>query len=62
MMHGGTRKIKFTIAMLKGAFNEEKKTLFTSKVDLNLSKKLVKCCIWSILRKVDQKYLNTFEM
>jgi len=47
--------------MPKGAFNE-KKILFTSKVDLSLRKKLVKCCIWSILRKVDQKYLDTFEM
>jgi hypothetical protein len=40
-------------------------------LDLNLRKKLVKCYIWSIalygaetwtLRKVDQKYLETFEM
>jgi hypothetical protein len=49
--------------MAKAAFNE-KKTLFTSKLDLNLWKKLVKWYIWSIalygaetwtLRKVDQK-------
>jgi hypothetical protein len=48
-----------------------KKNLFTSKLDLNLSKKLVKCYIWSIalygaetwtLRKMDQKYLESFEM
>jgi hypothetical protein len=32
--------------MAKAAFN--KKTLFTSKLDLNLRKKLVKCYIWSI--------------
>jgi hypothetical protein len=46
-------------------------TPFTSKLDLNLRKKLVKCYIWSIalygaetwtLRKVDQKYLESFEM
>jgi hypothetical protein len=47
--------------MVTAAFNK-KKTLFTSKLDLNLRKKLVKCYIWSIvlygaetwtLRKVD---------
>ena len=45
--------------------------LFTSKLDLNLGKKLVKCCIWSIalygaetwtLEKVKQKCLESFEM
>jgi hypothetical protein len=29
--------------MAKAAFNKKKKTLFTSKLDLNLRKKLVKC-------------------
>jgi hypothetical protein len=57
-------EIKFGIAMAKSAFNN-KKTLFTSKLDLNLRKKLVKCYIWSTalygaekwaLRKVDQKF------
>jgi hypothetical protein len=57
-------------AMAKAEFNK-KKTLFTTKLDLNLKKKLVKCYIWSIplygaetwtLRKVDQKYLESFEM
>jgi hypothetical protein len=56
--------------MAKAAFNK-KKTLFTSKLDLNLRKKLIKCYIWSIalygaetwtLWKVDQKYLGSFEM
>jgi hypothetical protein len=56
--------------MAKAAF-DKKKTLFTSKLDLNLRKRLVKCYIWSIalygvetwtLRKVDQKYLESFEM
>ena len=52
------------------AFNK-KKTLFTSKMDLNLRKKLVKCYIWSMalygaetwkLRAADQKYLESSEM
>jgi hypothetical protein len=41
-----TRQIKPIIAIAKTAFN--KKTLFTSKLDLGLSKKLLKCYIWSI--------------
>jgi hypothetical protein len=65
-----TREIKFRIDMAKAAFNK-KKNLFTSKLDLNLRKKLVKCYIWSIalygaetwtLWKMDQKYLESFEM
>ena len=56
--------------MAKAAFNK-KKTLFTSKLDLNLRKKLVKCYIWSMalygdgtwtLRAADQKYLKSSEM
>jgi hypothetical protein len=52
------------------AFNN-KKTRFTSTLDLNLRKKLVKYYIWNIalygaetwtLRKLDQKYLESFEM
>jgi hypothetical protein len=63
-----TREIKYRIARAKAAFNK-KKNLFTSKLDLNLRKKLIKCYIWSIglhgaetwtLRKVDQKYLESF--
>jgi hypothetical protein len=42
-----TREIKSGIVMTKAAFN--KKTLFTSKLDLNLRKKLVKCYTWSIV-------------
>jgi len=51
--------------MAKAAFNK-KKALFTSKLDLNLKTKPVKCYIWSIalyvaeigiLRTVDQKCL-----
>ena len=63
-------EIKSRIVMAKVVFNK-KKTLFTSKLDLNLSKKLVKCYIWSMalygaetwtLRAADQKYLESFEM
>jgi len=50
---------------------DNNKTLFTSKLDINLGKELVNCHIWSIavygaanwtLRKVDQKYLGSCEM
>ena len=41
-----TCEIKSRIAMANAAFN--KKTLFTSTLDLNLRKKLVKCYIWSM--------------
>jgi len=62
--------IKCRIAMAKAAFNE-KRALFTSTLDLELRKKLVKCYVWSIalygaetwtLRAVDQKHLESFEM
>jgi hypothetical protein len=43
----GTVRIQSRIAMEKAAFNK-KKALFTSKMDLELRKKLVKCYIWSI--------------
>jgi hypothetical protein len=65
-----TCEIKSRIAMAQAAFNK-KKTLLTSKLDLNLRKKLVTSYICSIalygaetwtLRKVDQKYLESFEM
>ena len=57
--------------MAKAAFNKKKKTLFTSTLDLNLRKKLVKWYIWSMalygpetwmLWAADQKYLERFEM
>ena len=56
--------------MAKAAFNK-KRTLFTSTLDLELRKKLVKCYVWSIalcgaetwtLRAVDQKHLESTEM
>jgi hypothetical protein len=63
-----TRKIKFRTTTEKLSFNR-KKNLFTSKLDLNLRKKSVKCYIWSLalqgatswtLRKVDQNYVENF--
>ena len=56
--------------MAKAAFNK-KKHLFTSKLDLNFRKKLVKCYVWSMalygaetwtLRATDRKHLESFEM
>jgi hypothetical protein len=53
--------------MAKAAFNTKKK-LFSSKLGLNLRRKLVKCYIWSValygaetwtLRAVDQKHLES---
>jgi hypothetical protein len=63
-------EIKCRIAMAKAAFTK-KRTLFTSTLDLELRKKLVKCYVWSIalngsetwtLRAVDQKHMESFEM
>jgi hypothetical protein len=65
-----TCEIKSIIVMVKAAFNK-KRALFTSTLDLELRKKLVKCYIWSIalygaeiwtLRAVDQKHLESFEL
>ena len=56
--------------MAKAAF-DNKMTLFTGTLDLNLRKKLVKCYIWSIalygaetgtVRAVDKKHLESFEL
>jgi len=58
-----TLEIKSRIARAKAAFSK-KETLFTSKLDLNLRKKLIKCYIWIMalfgaetwtLRAADQK-------
>jgi hypothetical protein len=55
---------------IHAAFNK-KRALFTSTLELELRKKLVKCYIWSIalygaetwtFRAVDQKNLESFEM
>jgi hypothetical protein len=56
--------------MAQVTFNK-KTILLACKLDLNLRRKLVKCYTWSIdlycaefwkLRKIDQKYLASFEM
>jgi len=60
-----TCEIQARIVIAKVTFN--KKAFFTSKLDLNLKKKLMKCYIWSIgfcgaetwtLQTVDQNYLE----
>jgi hypothetical protein len=62
--------MKSRIVMAKAAFKKQK-NLFTSKLDLYLRKKPIKCYIWSTalcgaekwtLRTVGQKYLESFEM
>ena len=56
--------------MARAAFSK-KKTLYTSKLDLNFRKKVVKCYIWSInlygaanwiLQKIHQKYLENLKI
>jgi hypothetical protein len=65
-----TCEIKFRIAMVKAAFNQ-KGVFFTSKMDSELGKKLVKCYIWCIalygakigtVWGADQKQLEIFQM
>ena len=65
-----TRGITRGIAMAKAAFNVKQARL-TSKLELHVRKKPVKCCIWSIglcgaetgiLRKVGMMHLKGFEM
>jgi hypothetical protein len=65
-----TCEIKSKIPMANAAFNN-KGVLVTSKMDLELRKKLVKCYMWSIalygaetwtLRAVDLIHLENFEM
>jgi len=66
-----THYINSRIAIAKAEL-KNKKTLFTSKLDLNFRKKLVKfSCVWSralygaetwIRRKIDQKYLESIEI
>ena len=62
-------EIKSKIFMAKAA-SDKKKTLFTSKLDLSLRNKLVKCYIWNMvfysagtwtLRKIDQKHRKVFK-
>ena len=64
-----TREIKSKIAMARTAFSKKKKSLSTSRLDLQLRKKLVKYFIWSlalygvetgILRKIDEEMSGKF--
>ena len=66
----GTREIKKRIAIAKEAFNR-KISLLTSKLNIELTKELIWCYVWSItlygsetwtLEKLKQKYLESFEM
>ena len=59
----------YVLGCLVGSTVPKNRTLFTSTLDLELRKKLVKCYIWSIalygaetwtLRAVDQKQLESF--
>ena len=65
-----TREIKMRIAMTKEAF-KRKLSLLTSKLNIDIRKKLVRCYVWSIaiygsetwvLRKFERKYLENLEM
>ena len=65
-----TRKFKTRIVMAKEAFYR-KIALLTSKLNIELRKKLVRCYVWSIalyrseiwiLRKLESKYLENFKM
>jgi hypothetical protein len=72
LITGDTRRKsedKFRIAMSSAAVSK-KKALFTSKGNVNLRTKLLKCYIWSTalcgaetwtLRKVNQKYMESFK-
>lgn len=57
--------------MASATFTEKKTPFFTSKLDLNIWKEVLKCCIFGIalygseswtLQKVDKKYLENFIM
>jgi len=62
--------IKSRTVMPKATF-DKRQTLFTNEMDLNVRKKLLKCCVWKVvmhgpepgpLRKLDQKYMESFEL
>ena len=65
-----TREIKIRIAIAKESFIR-KMPLLTSKLNIELKKKLVRCYVWSIAlyeseiwvpRKLERMYLESFEM
>jgi len=64
------REIKTRFVIAKEAFNR-KMSLLTSKLNIELKKKLVRCNVWSIalycsetwsLRKLEGKYLESLEL
>ena len=65
-----TTGIMRIVLLAKEAF-KRKMSLLTSKLNIELKKKLVRCYVWSIvlydsetwtLRKLERKYLESFEM
>ena len=65
-----TREIEMRIVIAKESFNR-KMSLLTSKLNIELKKKLVRCYVCSIalygsetwtLKKLERKYLESFEM
>ena len=63
-------KSRWEFAITKDSFNK-KISLLTSKLNIELGKKLVRCYVWNIdlygsytwtLRKLEWKYLKSFEM
>jgi len=64
------KEIASTIGMAKKVFQNKRK-LFTGKMNLKLKKRIVKCLVWSVatyaaetwtLREVDRKKIEAFEM
>jgi len=64
------KEIASRIGMAKKVFQDKRK-LFTGKMNLELKKRIVKCLVWSVamyaaetwtLREVDRKKIETFEM
>ena len=71
MMEDVHVKLNPEIAMAKAAFSK-KKTILTSKLELNLRKKLIKCYIWSkalygaetwtLQKSADRQVRNTWKV
>ena len=64
------KKIVSSIGMVKKIFQDKRK-LFTGKMNLELKKRSAKCLVWSVamyavetwtLREVDRKKIEAFEM
>jgi len=64
------KEIVSTIGMAKKVFQDKRK-LFTGKMNLELKKRIFKCLVWTVamytvetwtLREVDRKKIEAFEM